>query len=259
MEIPPAEATVSEQLAQSAVRTALDILKLIMGADHSDKVRLGSNMPLVPRTGSLTRDSSGRFNPIITLPDIQNSVGANWFSYVNKCGALYLLTAGDILRKVVKDFFVPTGISSRFLDALHWFGDAVTEPNPAAALTKYVFAMERATVISIGRNRPSIAATVSNRCAAWWQSEDQPVLTCIERIRDIYKARSDLAHGARSPFSEELDSLVSDASKVARMTLLGLLQIAHSYSYELSDRRLLRVYADLESRTFLTGWPWVVS
>lgn len=259
VETPPADEKISEDLANSLVGRALNVLKLLMGASHSDQISMGSAAPIIARTAQLVRDSDGRFHPTLEFSTPQNSVGNDWFSYIRGPCALYLSTAGILLTRI-NELFVPTGISTRFLDALHWFGDAVTEPNPAAQLAKYVFALERATVISSGRRkRVKSKATVSNRSAVFWKQEPKPLYEWTARIREIYEARSDLAHGSRSPFSEDLPSLVSDASKVARMTLLGLLGIMQTYGYEVPDEQLIRIYSDLESRAFLTGWPWIVT
>jgi hypothetical protein len=251
--IPAAEIKTSEQLAERTVQAALDLLKLVFGSGHSDRIRTGSSPSPPLQMARLFRDSAGRFNIALGRSWPGNAVGKDWYSIISGPAALYLQTGGQLICKL-KEFSTPIGLSARFLDALRWFGDAVAEPNPAAQLTKYVFAIERVTLTKRDRR---ISDAVCNRAAVFWADQGGPLFEWTERVRSVYKARSDVAHGRLSPFDGGIPALAAEASRIARMTLLGALQIIHATGRpDLADKELRQVYADLQARHFLNGWPW---
>jgi hypothetical protein len=249
---------ISETKASAVVQGALDILKLVMGPTHSNLLALADRSVPSSRTGALFRDSQGRLEPSVSLPSAQNTVGKDWFKYVTQSCAEFYRTAEDLLRKQA-DFWTPTGVSARFLDSLHWYGDAVVETNQAAALTKYVFALERATPLRKKFRRPaSKGTTLGNRAAIFWKDQPEPLWHWTARIQAIYRERSHLVHGSLSPFRAD-PLLLSDAAKVTRMLLLGMLQLMHHRGYELADDDVVRIFDDLQSRAYLTGWPWLTT
>ena len=251
--IAPADDTASKEAAQRTVQAGLDLLKLLVGSQHSVDLRRGEAAVSPGEVAQLFSDPGGRFH--ITVGRGYRGIVApqGWVSQIAARGKIYI-EAGAKLLDQLSAAMAPTGLSARFLDALHWFGDATVEASPASALTKFVFALERVAVLD---RDDKVADAVSNLSALFWSGQGEPIWEWTKRARAVYDARSDLAHGAKSPFDREIASVSAEAGRIASMTLLGILQIISRHSGAvLSDARVRQIYLDLEAHHYLIGWPW---
>jgi hypothetical protein len=122
----------------------------------------------------------------------------DWITLLdNPQGRVVLELCGVALEAAI-DPTIDRPLSDRFLDAAHWFGEAVRERAPAAKVIKYVTALERMFMTD---ERDNIADTISQRVAAF--CFDPSVPGDFERLeaksRRAYDVRSKLAHGSMSP------------------------------------------------------------
>src|SRR5207253_11346072 len=100
---------------------------------------------------------------------------------------------------------------TRWLDALNWYGQAVAEQLPAVKIVKYVAALERLTITEETETDEDRGLTnaVTRRAALFAAGTDVEARNRRrEEAREMYKLRSKLMHGQRSPISKE--QLVSD-------------------------------------------------
>src|SRR5205085_2396212 len=118
-------------------------LHLIFGAGHSHKMTVGGPAIVRDKRGQISvLDNEFQFSSSYGGP---GSVGFkdDWLTmFDNPEGQLTLELLGIALEAAV-DPQMERPLSDRFLDAAHWFGEAVRESSPAAKVIKYVTALER--------------------------------------------------------------------------------------------------------------------
>lgn len=130
-------------------------------------------------------------------------IGANWAALISDKN-LKKHFAGTAISAICSDL-QELPLRQRFIDSLHWYGDACCEQNPSAAIIKCVAAMERLTVIN--DNNGEISKTVSSRCAfllsefAGANYEEK-----VQEIKRLYDQRSRLMHGSDTPYVYEGDA-----------------------------------------------------
>jgi len=221
VEIPDCDSGTSQARAQEAVTRALDCLHLLIGPGHSRKMRIGGPALRRDGRGSFTLSSEG-LGYQISYPSAGN-VGfeAGWFTEFENHPdyGMGLRLCGLALEAAV-DPGLKRPLSHRFLDAIHWYGEAVRDSNPAARVVKYMTAIER-MLMTEGANK-DIASTIADRVAAFcceagsrashdqWRADAQRA----------YSLRSKLVHGSLSPGSPRI---MEDLGTVARVSQFGLI------------------------------------
>ncbi len=235
--IPACDERISRTRAELAVQGALDVLKLFaFGWYYGRRVHLASNHGIIDKVADIVRRDDGEF-------DITWSRGADWalaedgwFEEVHKRNAGYFEAAGDVIGTYL-DTHAPKEIATRWLDALNWYGQAVSERIPSAQIVKYVATLERLTITE--KTPPDadrgVTDAVTRRAAMFASFGDEEELnTARTEARDLYGWRSDLMHGRNSPVpkaqltADEVRALVPRADKLVRRALIGALgEYAH--------------------------------
>jgi hypothetical protein len=159
-------------------------------------------------------------------------------------------------------------IAERIVDALAWFGQAVSDPAPGTRILRYVAALERLTLFgdrdkavdptgrATDKEAEKITKTVTERaaklCALIGGSDLDEWRT---RASEVYNARSRLAHGSWSPFDERLWPMAHEAELVAAEAIIQWLMIAVgaplrdvNMSYRRLEKWLETLMADKLSR-----------
>ncbi len=84
----------------------------------------------------------------------------------------------------------------RWLDALNWYGQAVSEPLPSAQLVKYVAALERLTVTEyLVVNEAT--DVVTRRTALLTVENANEICKAVENARILYRWRSNAAQHSK--------------------------------------------------------------
>jgi hypothetical protein len=249
---------ISRQRAILGVEAAINILKLLLGQQHSDRMRTAFSPGFSLRTAELTKSSGGGLDIRLSWGSDGNVPGEDWFDAVSVTLGFYFTLAQKALVA-----FLDSGrkipLCRRFVDALAWYGDAVSEPSPASKVVKYVSAMERMTVTGKefdenGKER-SIAEIVVRRAAMLCLHPGGNVIAVAKDIEKIYECRSDILHGSLSPFDESISNTAQAAETVARILLLSGLEIFGLKGLEdakFTDTRLREYYLILE-KEFLSA------
>jgi hypothetical protein len=114
-------------------------------------------------------------------------------------------------------------LNQRFLDAVNWFGDAATDPEPTASVVKYVSAIER---LVFGARQHQRTKAFCSRLKALWAAYDcDGAKTVAAEAREIYEARSSLLHGSDSPRERSVHRVEALAEKLARLSVLCAAQL----------------------------------
>ena len=245
----------SRKRALLVVEGALNILKLLLSQRYSDKLGTAYKPSLQTHIATLTRSSDNSLNISVSKRYGGNMPGDNWGEVISKQGRYFFETAARTLDCLI-DPERSTHLKQRFLDALAWYGDAVSENSPAAQVVKYVSAIERMTGTGIEHdeqgNERGVTKIVTRRSTIFYHhASDKTYESCKTEISKIYNCRSNLVHGSISPFDESVSEMAYRAEQVARLILLGGLDFFNCLGLDNSDisvKDLKRSYLDFEKR-----------
>jgi hypothetical protein len=220
--IPECEEEVSLRRAEIVVEAALDILKLFFTESYGKNLRLGHSRGFAERTASLTREADEKLNIKIHRGSEHVPGGSAWFEKVTGKDPFYIKAAGTALQSLIDPRYV-SHLGQRFLDALNWYGQAVTELRPSAQIIKYAAALERLTVT---KKEKDLTQVVTRRTALLTYDKDKGDFERAKKdAGEIYEWRSNLMHGSCSPFDRELDSVTPLAEKITRRALFVALDL----------------------------------
>lgn len=220
VEIKGCDRDVSETLARKAVTSALDCLHLALGAQWTDRMRIGGPALKFDRraklkisaTGSLDYSLSSQGSGQVNFPN-------GWSERLEDPDMARVLELCGVALEAAVDPDLDRPLSRRLLDAAQWFGEAARDESPSTRVVKYVTALER---MLMTEEHDDITTTVSLRlaslCAALGDHED------FERwrlnTRDTYDLRSRLVHGSLSPGAPAVRAGVGKAARLSESGIL---------------------------------------
>ncbi|UCH75973.1 MAG: hypothetical protein JSU82_09225 [Rhodospirillales bacterium] len=240
---------VSRDRALKAVDGALDMLRLFGGSDRSRCLgRAGApGLPSIAPAG-LWADAQGHLHPLRAEATVLTDGTAILRSLASGPGRDFLDTAGQTLQPLV-DPALDWPLAARFREAASWFGEGVTEASHAARILDFVTAIERAVVTgdhaavwrAVIERAALLAATAEGGdCGGW-----------LERAGEVYEIRSQIVHGALSPFAPEAAAMAPKAATLARATVRGALDFFRSLGLtraRFSAERLDGAFRKLQTR-----------
>ncbi len=253
VDVPPCEAKVSYERALFAVKGALNIIKLLLGAQYTYRLRTAEDHGHAVKAAKLKRKADGELEISLSTTPTDNTVGENWLqALTNQSGSFFALAAHVLTQCAGLD--KPPHLCARFIDALYWFGDAIAERSPAAKIVKFVSAIERIAGTglendSTGKPR-GVTDIVTVRAAILHSNATGVSFADSKReIAQIYDCRSDLVHGSISPFDESVAAQVVKTHEGTRMIVLVALDFFNSIGLDdatLTEKDLRRRYQELE-------------
>ena len=230
--VPACDDRISRIRAELTVQAALDVLKLFaFGWYFGGRVHLAADHGIIDKVADVVRHEDGHFAITWSRGTHWALVEDGWFSEVEQKAAGHLSAAAQIIEAYLSPI-KPYDIATRWLDALNWYGQAVAERIPSAKIVKYVAALERLTITEQTGTDDDRGLTdaVTRRAALFAAGEDDDAREQRRReARDLYKLRSKLMHGQRSPVSKEqivsdaLRSSMAKADEIARHVLINAL------------------------------------
>jgi len=132
-------------VTNSAVQSSLDLLKLFLSGMRKSGIRQAHRSGHSPNVVELTRDEGREFHIGWRRGPEDAVVDDNWHAIItghyNWPLATKVLQSSSALGE-------PRKLYQRFLDALTWYGDGVSDETYAGKLVKFVAALERITVTS---------------------------------------------------------------------------------------------------------------
>jgi hypothetical protein len=222
--VPACSSSISRMRAETTVQAALDVLKLFFGPRGGKDFRLGHHRGQRARTAHLTRDAAGVFHHSIWSGGEGAFAEEGWYEDLKKHLWWALEAAGSAIEAYLEPRKVKSEHRDRWLGALHWYGQAVSERQPAAQLVKYVAALERLTVLQ-ETGRQDVTDVVTRRTALLASECCQ--VTEVEKVRaqarKLYSQRSNLMHGRSSPLTKELLGVMHLAHRITRRAMFEAL------------------------------------
>jgi len=245
---------VSYSRAISVTKTALNILKLLLGGEFTYRIKTGKDHGEFSKSARLTRKENGKLEISLASAPSGNVVGDEWLEILSTNAAYHFGLATKVLELSL-GFSDPPPLCTRFIDALSWYGDAVSEQSHAAKIVKFVSSIERITGTGIemdddGRER-GVTEIVTNRSSILHSiATGEPLADSIPKVSNIYECRSNLVHGSLSPFDESCVSYAHKAGEISRMILLAGLDYFFSLGIDdlsMNQKQLKKKYKDLEA------------
>lgn len=243
---------VSRERAVKAVDGALDMLRLYAGATRARALgRAGAPGLAAVAPAGLWADSKGRWHPARAEAAAPDDGAAILHQLHAGDGRDWLDRTGETLRPLA-DPSLGWPLAARFREAASWFGEGVTEASHAARILDFVTAIERAVVAG---DHADLWRTVTRRAAVLAAAEGGGIAGWRRRAAAVYKIRSQIVHGALSPFAPEAAVMAPQAAVLARAALWGVLGFFETLGLtraRFSAVRLENAFRELES-TGLAG------
>jgi len=208
---------VSEEVAAHVVETALNVIRVFLGANRTEQIRLAWSRGDALRTAHLYADEDGTIHPRVGSRSIGPVGSENWHDGLFVVGNPEFNVFCSALRALV-DPNELVELHARFIDSINWFGDAATDTEPTASVVKYASAIER---LLFGRYEPGRTRDFAKRIKLIFDEFD-----CVGKehaytnASEIYKIRSTLLHGSRSPRDLSARRLAITAEQLARTCLI---------------------------------------
>jgi Apea-like HEPN len=210
--------------AAIALRTAqavLNVIHVMAGAAYTERLRIGG--PALKRDvrGEITKtaDNGLHLSYTVHLRSGAN-VGDEWWKALRDGDAGQFMQSVGIGIQAIANGEEPQILAGRFLDACAWYGDAATEPSPAAAAVKYVTAMER--LLWANDDNRGVTARISERTAALcfstatWNMDELK-----DEVRQAYDVRSGVVHGRLSPSDPQVRRSLRLCERLVRELLVA--------------------------------------
>jgi hypothetical protein len=223
--VPLCDDKISEERALQVVQGALDVLKLCFPHSHSHDLRMGYHHSNSEDTAKITRTSDGMFHPGVGWHGYGVPTNPMWFNDIMSNNKWYLDCAGNAIESYLKPESKSENLD-RWLRALYWYGQAVSDDLPGVQLVKYVAALECLTVTP-SDGIEDVTDIVTRRTALLIAQDykDDVFEKTYANARRLYRWRSDLMHGRISPIKKDIDSIVSLAHEIVPQMMLIVLNM----------------------------------
>lgn len=232
--VPPCLPDISFSRAKETVNAALDVLKMFLGADIGKNFRIAYDKGHSPRTASLIRDDLGEFHTGWTLSGHGALAPENWIEDLNELYPVELQITGITVNHLLSPK-PTTPLFEKWLGALLWYGQGVSDSNYAAKIVKYVAALEQLTIAKKSSDL-DITRTVTARtkflCTEIIESDDAD--KSKDTIGKMYRYRSDLMHGQISPSNPKIHEIAKRSGKILQQALFSAL---HLFVYLATENR----------------------
>jgi len=228
--LPHVDSEVAALRAANAIDAGINVLRILLGPERTRRCRRAESWG-PPGKHCYFRLMPGRsLNVAFTWSGREDLMWDNWSEFVFGGQAEMILVWAGAAIHGLTDPQRCLPLQQRFLDAMKWYGDAVSEHSLAARIAKCVFAWERLVVASDRPAPPDTTLTqiVSERTATlceYVRGERGPALR--KHIRDLYDVRSRLAHGSQSPWKEE--ELLQFSASCEELTVRALIGSLRHY------------------------------
>ena len=216
--VPPCATERSKARAQCAIRTAINLLRLLFGIPHAGDMRLAFAPPSRPGNLEFAFEENSQLHLISSRSSQRGAlVHDDWHlsmgqfqPFWHRCAHLLQVTLGSKRSE----------IAERLIDAISWYGEAGAESSPGTQIVKFVIALERLTTIQ----RFSVHHFCS-RVALLSCETDTNFGTAYWNAHRIYMLRSELMHGSWAKDEPEFGKAVRLAHEITRVTIFRALEI----------------------------------
>jgi hypothetical protein len=250
--IPDCDPKISDQQALFLTHSALDVIKLMLGRDYSSQFRTAYERDIHKMSARLKLSlSDGKYAIATTHGGYGHVQGESVVDAIFNTNGFFIAAACWALNQCA-GFSSGPSLCHRFMDAVAWHGDAVSEARLAARVIKLVTAIEM--LVGTGEERGAdgkvirgVTEIVTERAAILYSDRDISLDEARRTLKRIYTWRSDLTHGSKSPNDENLPAVAIEAQEVTRLVLLSGLDFFVSLpNPDLTTKELKLEFDELE-------------
>jgi hypothetical protein len=234
--VPPCDPEISRRRAHAAIQKALDVFKLLVGGERGSHVKQGYDLTTPSEYAELVSASFGSFS-LRFGGKLQDAVtNDQWYEQVIAGPAWPLLQS--VLSNYWKAWRGLDEIQTRFLDALSWHSDAISEPDLGAKIVKFWTAIERILSVGAGSGISTRAAVLASDSVEEFERQSRG-------LGVLYQRRSAVVHGGANRASESWYVESARASEEASRNAL------FQYLYAIPQ---VRAYPESNDRKKLGAW-----
>jgi hypothetical protein len=234
VQVPTSLPEVSFRKANLAIEAALDVLKLLLGEQSGKQFRIGYDKGHRPESSMMSINEDNEIELSWKIGGYGSVSWDSWYEDITKDNALDLKLAGTALTY----FLRPTGnypLVEKWLGALHWYGQGVTETSNSARIVKFVAALEQVTVAKKS-HLTDITDTVTTR-TKFLCYESIPKAErdfAFAQIDRLYRLRSELLHGQISPNDKKVEEVAKAAGRITQQAIATAL---HFYAWVSTQKK----------------------
>lgn len=225
-----------------------------MGEQYTDKIRTAYDSGIPNKSAKMSKSLNEKLYISLSISHDQKISDDKWYEDLIEKDSGHFFNLVTLALTKCCDFNNIPHLSIRFIDALSWYGDGISEKVPAAKVIKLVSAIERMTVTGMEKNidgkRRGITNIVTQRSAILYRhATDESFKSCLQTMKNIYACRSSLVHGSISPFNEQIATIAYKATEMTRMILLmglSFFNLIGLDKIDLSQKDLEMYYGHLE-------------
>ena len=233
--VPPCAEAVSKRRAESAVTTAINLLRLIFGVHYGRDMRVAHTAFTQPLQTEYAVTKDGKFDLRWTRTFSGALVEKDWYLQMQNWQGFWNL-ANHLLETTVAG--KRSEISARVEDALTWFGESAFEDTPGKRIVNFVAALERLTTTESFSTHK-----FCSRVAMLAYEDEKEFEKTYWDAYAVHNARSGVIHGGYSPRSRSFREHVRTAHDLTRTALFRGLEV-HCY---LDDAGKLSSLDDLQN------------
>jgi hypothetical protein len=193
VKVPACSEKISEERAELAARTAINIVRVWFGLGHGSRMRLVHTEPATSAFSRFLVEDDEEISASSSRSFEGASVVDGWFQQIVPGNVRHHKIVSWLLRDIVYE--ERSEMVERLIDALSWFGDAAFEPSPGAKIAKLAILLERLTT-----TKKFSKKRFCRRVAILAMKDDDDFTPKYWAAYNFYNARSEIAHGAKSQF-----------------------------------------------------------
>jgi Apea-like HEPN len=214
--ISAAEQKVSTYRARKIVQVALDILKAVVGSRRGAGIRQAYDHGMPSQIASLNSAAGKGFSPSWGSRSHDAVLTENWHELISTLP--FWEISKSILQTYSDSWELPVEPHQRFLDALQWHGEGVSDPEPSSRAIKYWIAVERLASLRSNDTVTRKAALLS--CDDLKQFSNQ-----FEKCQRLYTKRCAIVHGSASRDSIEIEAVALEIENLSKKILFSYSQL----------------------------------
>jgi hypothetical protein len=216
--VPPCAPQVSQLRAEQTAATAINLIRILIGAGHARDMRLAHTLSPSPSTYDLLVEANDDLDIWSTHRVSGALVEDDWHTILQSRAPEYWARAAHLLHACLSGRH--SEMAGRVLDAVSWFGEASLETIPGTQIAKFEAALERLSVTG-----PFKLHSFCSRVALLAYEREEEIEQCYWNTFNIHLARSRVLHGAISPKSSVFRKSLLLAHAVTRTVLFRALEI----------------------------------
>src|ERR1035437_10140144 len=248
--VPPCDISISRERARAGIQKALDVFKLIVGSGRAANVKMAHEIALPQRPWELTSTQGKGFAIRSSGGSHDAIVNDEWYEQVTA------FPEWPLFQGALSEYWSQWGdlndLLARFIDALSWHSDAISERDLSARIIKFWTAVERLLSVAAKGNLAARLAVLSADTVEGFES-------CVRKLSILYQRRSEIVHGSahrsRESWYRHAAAGAEEASKTALIQFLRAVPGIRC-RYRASDRKSLEgwlAWLDDVARAYRAG------